>query len=465
MRLVVVLLVMGCGEATSKRRGQPEPTFDPTAPEGAENVLVVLLDDVGIDKVGAYGAHSEAPPTPNLDALAAEGVRFEHAYAHPTCTPSRAALLTGQYASRAGLGSWIDPWTDDAALDVGSVTLPRVVEASPEHAWSSAAVGKWHLTTFLRKRPGEHPLELGFGTHRGSLGNPTNSVLAAEDDPRGYFRWEKSVDGDLSWSETYMTVDTVDDALALAVELPEPWLLYVAFNAAHTPLHVPPADLLVEPLSDAPDDAELFGAMVTALDSELGRLFEGLAVRTAAPITTLVIGDNGTPSHAILPPLAPERSKGTVSEGGVRVPFIVSGPRVTMPGAVSQAPVHVVDVLPTVAAIAGVEPSSLVDSRGQPWVLDGADVTPLLADPSAGRERLLYSEHFGPNGEPPWFWYGRTLRDDRYKIVISEHAEALFRLSEGLDEGPDLLTTGTTPEDEAAREHLLAELDAIEQHW
>ncbi|MFT4625000.1 MAG: arylsulfatase A-like enzyme [Myxococcota bacterium] len=455
------VLLVGCGPgaATLDRPSTPQDTAP--AATGPENVLIIVLDDIGLDKVGAYGMHPDPPSTPTLDQLAAEGVRFTHAYAHPTCTPTRAALLTGQYASRAGLGTWSDPWSDLAELDTASITLPRVLHGASEHVWSNAAVGKWHVGSFLRRDPGAHPLEAGFSTHRGSLANPHNAILN-RDEPRDYLSWEKNVDGDLSLSETYMTIDTVDEAIALAEELPEPWLLYVAFNAAHTPLHAPPAHLLDAPLPADATEADLFAAMVTALDTELARMLVGIDLRTAAPITTLVIGDNGTPTHAILPPLDPLRSKGTVAEGGVRVPLIVTGPRVGRPGAVSDAPVHVVDVLPTLAEIAGVDPTTLTDERGEPWVLDGTSLLRALADPDWVGERLLYSEQFGPNGPPPWAWFGRTLRDDRYKLVQSALGDALFRLGDGLDEGPELISGGLNAEEGAALDGLRQAMEAME---
>ena len=456
-------VLIACAEA-DERASRQDPS-EPTAPPGAENVLIVVIDDIGIDKIGAYGKHAEAPPTPVMDALAAEGVRFEYAYAHPTCTPTRAALLTGQYASRSELGSWIEPWSSDARLDPMSLTLPRVVATSPDHAWSNAAVGKWHLAGFLTDSPGDHPLACGFSTHSGSLANPSNAIEPQDDEPRGYFRWEKSIDGELTWSDRYMTTDTVDDAIVLAETLAEPWLLYVAFNAAHTPLHVPPQRLLAHSLPDTPSDAEIFDAMVTALDTELGRLLTAIDTVTAAPVTTMLIGDNGTPSHAIRPPLDPARSKGTVAEGGVRVPFIVAGPRVGLPGAVARTPVHVVDVLPTVAAIAGVSPGTLTDAAGQPWLVDGLDLTPILADPETTDARLLYSEMFSPNGPPPWSSFARTLRDAEYKLIETPNAYAFFRLNEGLDEGDDLLPLGLDPAEQAAFESLQESLGTIAPSW
>src|SRR6185436_15380845 len=117
----------------------------PTVPDTPGNVLLIVGDDIGNDFIHCYGEHPLAPPTPNIDALAADGVLFKNAYASPTCSPTRASILTGRYPFRTGLGEPIKEWLFEPALELSEVTIPEMLNtASPTHL-DNTAIGKWHL--------------------------------------------------------------------------------------------------------------------------------------------------------------------------------------------------------------------------------------------------------------------------------------------------------------------------------
>jgi arylsulfatase A-like enzyme len=439
-----------------------DPTTLPTGSSGPDhNVLIVLLDDVGVDQLQAYGQPVATAYTPELDDFATTAMRFEHAYAHPTCTPSRASLLTGQYAMRHGLGKWIAPSSDPASLDPDAVILPEVVRLAEHKRWSDAAIGKWHLVSFIGdSNPATHPLRTGFSAHVGALANPNNAMTEPGD--HDYFRWEKNRNGVLSFSETYMTTDTTDEAILHMETLEEPWLLYVAYNAVHVPLHEPPRELYHQLMPDEPGERDFYVAMVEALDTEVGRLLQASTELVDGELTTIVLGDNGSPRHAILPPLNAQRNKGTVFEGGVRVPLMVSGPLVAEPGSHSFAPVHIVDILPTVAEIAEVGLGSLTEVDGQPLELDGMSLVPLLQDPSLTPERLLYSARTSPNGPGPWRSFEQTIRNATHKVVrFGDGREGLFVLNPTLNEGEELGPHQRTGADDQALEVLSAAIDEV----
>jgi arylsulfatase A-like enzyme len=419
-----------------------------------DNVLLIVMDDVGVDKIGVYGVHPAPPPTPNIDALAARGQRFTSAWAYPVCSPTRAALLTGQHARRHGIGTRISPNVDSWELHPGEVvTLPQLLEQAPE-PWDTSFIGKWHLSAGLNGfDPAHHPLLHGFAWSEGSLAN----LYAALTDEvpfeqRGYTAWEEIRNGAITWKETYATTEAVDDALDRARTMQEPWLLWVALPSIHTPLHTPPRELYPGP--EPTTDLERIDAMVEAMDAEIGRLIRDLPARVAERTTIVLVGDNGTESHGIAPPLDPTRDKGTVYEGGVRVPLVVAGPRVRRPGSVSDALVHVVDLLPTVAELAGVDTGSLT--------LDGQSWLPLLDDPGAPGAEHLFVESFVPLGPGPYTAGSMAVRDADYKYV--RHlggGEELYALSpEASDEGEDLLAGGElSAEAERAWVELAAVLD------
>ena len=136
--------------------------------------------------------------------------------------------------------------------------------------------------------------------------------------------------------------------------LPEPWLLYVNFNAPHSPWEVPPKRLHNQQVNNKSSDAKKYRAMVEALDTEIGRLLDGIPKKTRDKTTILFFADNGTPDEAVVQPWRVDRAKNTPFEGGVHVPFIAVGPQVTKPGSESDALVHVADIFSTVADVAGV---------------------------------------------------------------------------------------------------------------
>lgn len=434
----------------------------PEPPGG--NVLVLLLDDVGVDKVGAYGG-PYASPTPRIDGLAATGVRFTRAYASPVCSPTRGTLMTGRQPRRTGLGWIADTGTRDITLPLAATIVPEALwEARSLASWSDGAIGKWHMAGPEADGFHTHPNDSGFSWFAGPLGNPEYSP------DRGYYAWTKNVNGLYVEVEGYMSTVQVDDALARVAAMPEPWFLYVAFNAPHTPLNLPPAELLAGPLpGEGAATHERYDAVLEALDTEIGRLLDGIPSAVLGRTTVIVAGDNGTSDHGVPPDWDLGRNKHTPYEGGVRVPLVVSGPHVTSPGSVSGALVHVSDVLPTVADLAGVPlggpDGGVLDLADGPVPLDGRSLLPFLADPDAPGRTWVYAEAHTNGAGPTYGTDRRALRDLTHKLVHRQASVELYRL-EGPDEidVTDLLADGQplSVDDQAALDRLsdvMAELE------
>ena len=423
MRALLPLLLLGAASAQ-------EP-----------HVLLVLLDDVGVDRVACYGLAPDPPATPTLDGLAARGVRFTRAWAQPYCGPSRASLLTGRQPSRHGLGKNVERGRGAQGLALDEWTLPEVLRAARPEV-RTAACGKWHLASF--EQGDDHGREQGFervALTQGNLGD--------------YSSYRKFVDGSPVEVERYATTDTVDDALALAAEFgDEPWLLYLALHAAHVPFHAPPAALHSREELDT--DAALHKAAVEAADRELGRLLAGLPEDTLV----VVVGDNGTPRPAIEPPFVPEHGKGTLYEGSLHVPLIVAGPGVAE-GATSEALVSTVDLLPTVAGRFAVDARAVVPEAR---ALDGRDLSALLAEPGqAGPHSVLLAARFEPNhsAAPKSLW--RAARGERFKLLrnVGRGRDRLFDLALDPHEQRDLLEEELGEDARAAHARLAAFLDGL----
>jgi arylsulfatase A-like enzyme len=397
----------------------------------ASNFLVVILDDVGVDKIAAYDRARDPARTPNIDALARSGVLFRNAWANPSCSPSRASALTGRRPELTGLGA----------------ALPRGVGLSSEEnslakmlrrrGYATAAIGKWHMG----KAP-NNPLALGFDTHRGTRNNIG---------PDGYQKWRKVIDGvDQGWQTSYATTDAADDAIAWIEAQQSPWFVWLGFHAVHRPLHVPPARLHSYGFLKGSGAVTHYKAILEALDAELGRVLVA-----AGPDTTIIImADNGTYPIAVEPPFDPDHGKGTTYEGSLNVPLIVAGPGVADEnrGTESNALVHVCDIFATVAELANSDASAE----------DSVSFVPQLIDANAPGRTWLYTSGFRPNGGPPDpREYIRASRGPRYKLLRQAMGkELLFDLLDDPYEQTNLLEDPLEPSAAEARNRLAAVIDS-----
>lgn len=404
---------------------------------------MVVADDLGVDRVGVYAENPDPGRTPTIDRLARQkGVWFRNAWSNPTCSPTRAMLLTGRYSFRTGVGMITTRSSPNPGLDPAEVLLPEALGVQ------SFVAGKWHLAT--ESMGSDHPQQAGFDHHAGSLFNIGNQNT--------YYDWPKTVDGVTSQETTYATTDTVDEALsALASFDPaQPWFLLISFNAPHKPLHAPPTGLHSYDLTGDPDDspADHFKAMVEAMDSELGRLLQQVNLAT----TTLVfLGDNGTERLGVTAPQDPDKAKATMYEGGLNVPLIVAGRGVTGRGEVPDALVGVTDVFATVLELSGAASETPADS---------VSLVPYLADPFQPSIRpWAYAENFRPNGtgvSGPWQIRRRAIRDGRYKLIrVQGAADEFYDLQEDPFELLDLVELGLSSEQQAAKQALSAALVSI----
>jgi arylsulfatase A-like enzyme len=338
--------------------GGAAPAAAPAGPaRDALRVTVVVLDDVGF----AMLAQAD---TPVLDRLRAGGAWFTNFWTYPTCTPARAALLTGRHAHRTGVGTLISPTTPhNPGLPLAETTLAELLVEPVEY------FGKWHLGHRL-----DDPRDQGFAHYAGGRWN------LATGGGQSYYQWLKTTDGVETPVSVYATLDTTDDALASSART-----RVVSYHAVHNPAHNPPG-------GTAPDLYHQTLEMLEYLDAQLGRLllgYEGLV---------FVLSDNGAE------PLMGGQ-KGTLHEGGVNVPLVVYGPGV-VPGEREDL-VSIVDLYATLAELRGV-PSAAEDSISFLPVLSGLP----------GARRYSYAEMFTPNGGSEN--HRRAIRDRDYKLIVRD---------------------------------------------
>ncbi|MEM7201313.1 MAG: sulfatase-like hydrolase/transferase [Planctomycetota bacterium] len=405
------------------------------------NVLILVADDVGLDKVGVYGGPAP-PPTPNIDGLARRGVRFNNAWANPLCAPTRACIMTGRYSVRTGVGA--AKLSQGGVLRYPETTIPELLDREGS-GYTHAAIGKWHLSD---KRNGGDlgPNLAGWSHYAGTLLGVAPS----------YYVWQRTENGVTQTSYTYNTTQTVDDALTWIDTTSEPWVCYVAFQAAHHPLHQPPSHLHSYDLSGEPPPIAYYKAMVEAMDTEIGRLLAGLGARLA-DTNVLFMGDNGTSTGLAEPAVVTGRGKGSFYQAGVTVPLIVAGPDVVGADRQVDALVSAVDVFATVAELCRVDPAT------DYGVLDAISLVPYLRDPAQRALRTtIYAELF--QGPPTTTAAVVAMRNDRYKLIRSIWSPALdefYDLSLDPYELNNLLIGGLTPQQEALRQSFAQEINAI----
>jgi arylsulfatase A-like enzyme len=421
--------------------------------KGTTNVLVVVCDDVGVDLIGAWGASPDAAPTPTIDNLALNGVRFTRAYSQPLCSPTRATLMTGRYGFRTQIGALV-PALDPTSfgLPLSEITFAEAVGVGGYTSIGTTAIGKWHMGS-PATGGALHPNLQGFDWFSGTLDNFGTQTY--------YAHW-KTVNGLQLPSHVYATTEQVDDALARVKEMPEPWCLYLAFNAPHAPLHVPPANLQSYTLSGPPiNTPELhFRAALQALDTELGRMFASMDPEVLDNTTILLLGDNGTPGNIVTPPFDSTKAKGTVYEGGVHVPLIAWGKHVNDPGRVCDALINTVDVFATVIDLFHDQAELVLPKQLQ---VDGVSFMPYLVDPDQrALRKWVYSDHFAPNGPGPYTSFECMMRDERWKLIQRNGGpDEFYDIGSELFEGENLLTSQLGSEQMAAYAHLLGEMDEL----
>ncbi len=449
LSLGFLLLFLHGAKAHAARTSNDEP--DGTS---YPNVLLVVADDLGVGELASFGLGSDYAVTPYLDALAAAGVSFPNVYANPVCSPTRVGVLTGRYGFRTGIGTVVFPDGTGGTFGMPAAeeTLPEMLDRGTGDAYATALFGKWHVDVISAGLLAPNNAGFEYADYRPGNLNP----------PEDYFRWRNVTQGVETLQVGYVPTHTVDEALAWVDQQTEPWFLYLPFNLVHFPFHKPPAGYYSEDLSGITPgpNRPTFKAMIEAMDHELGRFLTGLGLATLSNTTVIFLGDNGSPGAVIAPPWPAAQAKGTVYEGGVRVPMIVYSPLVTAPGATCDALVNQSDVFATVAELAGVDLSALYPPG---FHHDSVSILPYLQDPELPSLRsYVYAEIFGPNGFNP-VAYNRAIRDGRYKLWVGDPfpTEAFYDLQADPFEQNELLAVGLSPDETAAYQALKAEMMAL----
>jgi arylsulfatase A-like enzyme len=303
------------------------------------NIVLILADDLGNADLGYRGSDIK---TPNIDALAAGGVRLESFYGMPASTPARAALMTGRYPMRYGLQTMVISPSQTYGLSVEERTLAQALK---DEGYRTAMVGKWHLGHADQKY---WPQNRGFDHFYGTL---VGEVDHFSKELGGLIDWQRN--GQVLKENGYSTTLIGDEAVRIIQgdDGSKPLFLFAAFLAPHAP-HQAPAEYLDRYKSIADEKRRVYAAMVTALDDQVGRIVAALDKKGTRDNTMIVFTSTNGGAKAPASNGNFRDGKGSLHEGGVRVPAIINWPGTLKPG-VSNEPLHMVDLMPTLLALAG----------------------------------------------------------------------------------------------------------------
>lgn len=406
------------------------------------NILLIIADDMGLDASRCYAVGDQQATMPVIEAMCDSGMVFENAYSAPVCTPTRATIMSGQYSFRTGTGAAI-PRDGTNGLSPDVTSLFDVLSGTD---YSANLIGKWHLAG--SDAGTNQPAELGvpdyWGLYKGGA-SPS------------YWEWRGVDNGTPIEVTEYATTAITDRAIGWigAQDDSKPWFLWLAYNAPHSPFHLPPEEL--HSAGDLPTDEETiaanplpyYNAMLQALDTEIGRLFDTMDPAARDNTIVMFIGDNGSPNQVTRGFYGEHGAKGTIYEGGTHVPFVVTGPGIA--AGRSDAFVQTPDLFTTIAGMAG----------AQAPTVDGSDFAPALYGQPTTRDHI-YVEHFSEYEPKPSDVFGWALREGDHKLVAVEGADpVLYDLAADPMEATNLLADGVTDEEAAIRDRLQARVDAI----
>lgn len=394
------------------------------------NILFIIADDLGKDAINGFTEGSIKPNTHNIDAIRNNGISFSNFWTNPTCTPTRASIITGKYGYRTGVKSVGDE------LSISETSLQDYIRTQTNNKYASAIIGKWHLSgNNLTINPDTFGIDYYAGLIRGAV-----------DD---YYQWPLSEDGVTSQNTGYITEVLTDLSIDWINQQSKPWFLWLAYNAPHTPFHVPPSNMHSQgnlpTYTNGLDPIPYYMGAIEAMDFQIGRLLENIPEDERNNTIIIFIGDNGTPNQVAQSPYSSSKVKNTLYQGGVNVPMFISGNSVSRSG-IDNNLITSADLFATIAEIAGSSTRVIHDSNS----------FKSLFTESTGIRDYQYSE-LVDGADDEW-----TISNGTYKLIVhSVGMEEMYNLVNDPYENNNLLNRTLSTIEQNAKTELETELTNI----
>ncbi|TVZ55310.1 arylsulfatase A-like enzyme [Lutibacter sp. Hel_I_33_5] len=423
--LIGFLMVFGC---SSSQVTETEEVIEEIVVTKKPNILLIIADDMGLDATPNYSEGTIKPNMTNLQSLMNDGITFENFWSYPVCTPTRAAILTGKY----GIKTDVIEVGDE--ISTSETSIQKYIDTNTNDEYASAMIGKWHLSV-----DGADALTMGIDYYAGIINGGVPS----------YTNWNFYENGTTTNSTEYTTTKFTDLAIDWIDKQTKPWFLWMGYNAPHTPFHLAPTNLHSQgslPTDDASIAANpmpYYMSAIEVLDSEIGRLINSMSAEEKANTVIIFIGDNGTPNKVSQAPYGRTRAKGSLYQGGINVPLVVSGAGVTKKGSREDALIHATDIYNTVGNIAGINSSTINNSTSFYELFSGT---------SSNEREYVYAETTNDY----------TIRNNTYKLLVfSDGSEEFYNLSTDSYENTNLIGTTLSSEATKAKTALKIEADKI----
>jgi arylsulfatase B len=394
------------------------------------NILLIIADDLGKDAIKGYSEGSIKANTPNIDAIRTKGLVFNDFWSSPVCSPTRSCILTGKYGYRTGVKGASD------IISQTETSLQQYIATNTNNKYASAVVGKWHLAGTNNSY---NPETLGIDYYSGVIRGVVSD----------FYNWQLTEDGTTSSQTTYVTEALTTTSINWINQQTKPWFLWLAYNAPHTPFHVPPSTMhsqgALPAYTTGMNATPYYMASIEAMDFQIGRLLSSIPAEKRDNTLIIFLGDNGPINQIAQSPYSSSKVKSTLYQGGINVPLFISGKGVTRTGTDNNL-IDATDIFSTIAEVAGVSVSQINDSKS----------FKSLFTASSTIRKYQYSEiNDGTND----MW---AISNGVYKLIASATgSKQLYFLTTDPYEISNLITGTLTSVQTTAKNELEAELNAI----
>lgn len=391
------------------------------------NILLIILDDVGKDAINGFSEGNIKPNTPHIDSIRNSGLTYNKFWAYPTCSPTRASIITGKYGYRTGI-----KWADDEISSSETILQEHI------NNYATAIVGKWHLSA---NNTSINPESFGIDYYAGIFNGAVQS----------YYNWQLTEDGVNSTVTEYTTKKLTDLSIDWIQAQDKPWFMWLAYNAPHTPFHIPPNGMHnqgnLPNYTSGLNPTPYYMASIEALDYQIGRLLDNIPDNEKDNTVIIIIGDNGTPYQVVQSPYTNASAKGTLYQGGINTPMFISGVGVSRTGE-DNSLLTSSDLFATISEIAGVPTDQIHDSKS---------FKPLFTQSSAIRN-FQYSE-MNDGTDDAW-----AISNGSYKLIENANgSKEFYDLANDPYEQNNLLNGTLTTNETNAKTELETELQNIRQ--
>ncbi len=400
---------------------------DTSAVNSSPNILLIIADDLGRDAIKGYSEGSIKPNTPNIDGIRSKGLTFNNFWSNPVCSPTRSAILTGKYGYRTNVKGASD------ILSQSETSLQKYINDNISDKYATAIVGKWHLAgTNTAFNPETMGIDYYSGIIRGAVTD--------------YYNWTLTEDGSANTQTSYVTDALTTSSINWINQQTKPWFMWLAYNAPHTPFHVPPSNMhsqgALPAYTNGMNATPYYMAAIEAMDFQIGRLLSNIPAEERDNTLIIFIGDNGTVNQVAQNPYSSSKVKGTLYQGGINVPLFISGKGVSKTGLENNL-IVAADLFSTIAEVAGVKSTEIHDSKSFKSLFTGSNVT----------RNYQYSEIKDDTND---MW---AISNGKYKLIVNANgAKQLYHLTNDPYESVNLLNGTLTSEQSSAMTALEAEL-------